>query len=198
MKSSFAMAALVVGCTAGAAGAQAPSQQVSMEEMQARMREAATPGPHHRALARFIGTWDVQISMVMPGVPVQKSAATAEYAWLLPNRWASQRIKGKLMGLDYDSFTILGFDNYAKNHVAVTVSSLDTAMTMLRGLVVDPSSKVTALYGTLDEYTTGELHKPLKTVTRVVDDSRHVMEVWDLGIGDAGAKVLEFEFRRRR
>lgn len=169
-----------------------------MQEMMARMKQAAEVGPHHEALGDLVGLWDVEIAMVMPGSPAQRSNGTAEYAWVIDGRWLSQRISGELMGAPHESYSIIGFDNYAKNHVVVTVSSMDTAMNMARGLVVDPAHKVTAVYGTLDEYTTGELHKPYKVVVRRETADRHVMEVWDLGIGDAGAKVLEYTFTRRR
>jgi len=135
--------------------------------------------------------------MVMPGSPEQRSQGTATYEWLMEGRWLSHRIVGEMFGSEHESFSIIGFDNYAKNHVVVTVSSMDTAMNMARGLVVDPSGQVTALYGTLDEYTTGEVHKPYKVVTRVINDDSHVMEIWDLGIGADGAKVLEFTYSRR-
>lgn len=190
------MAAIMAGGVV--VSGQTPAQQVQMEEMQARMKQAATPGPHHQALGRYLGTWDVEMAMVMPGAPSERSKGTAVYAWALEGRWMSQRITGQLMGMPYESYSLMGFDNYAKNHVSVSVSSMDTAMTMSRGLVVDPTHKVTATYGTLDEYTTGELHKPFKVVVRNVSEARHVMEIWDLGIGDAGAKVLEFTFSRRR
>lgn len=191
----FSAAAVAIG---GHVSGQTPSQQASMQEMQARMKEAATPGAHHQSLARYLGTWDVEIAMVMPGSPTERSKGTAVYQWAIDGRWMTQKITGQLMGMPYESFSVLGFDNYAKNHVSVSVSSMDTAMIMSRGLVVDPTNKVTATYGTLDEYTTGELHKPFKVVVRHVTDARHVMEIWDLGIGDAGAKVLEFTFNRRR
>lgn len=38
----------------------------------------------------------------------------------------------------------------------------------------------------------------LKVLLRHRSDSQRVMEIWDLGIGEAGAKVLEFTFTRRR
>jgi hypothetical protein len=195
-----ALAGLVaaLAATGGQVSGQTQSQQAQMEEMMARMKAAATPGPHHQALAHYLGAWDVDIAMVMPGSPAQRSKASATYAWAIDGRWLTQRITGQLMGMPYESFSIIGFDNYAKNHISVSVSSMDTAMTMSRGLVVDPTNRVTATYGTLDEYTTGELHKPFKVVMRQVSDARHVMEIWDLGIGDAGAKVLEFTFNRRR
>ena len=50
----------------------------------------------------------------------------------------------------------------------------------------------------LHEYLSGELNKPFKTVTRTVDDDTHVMELWDLGIGEAGAMVLKPTYRQRR
>jgi hypothetical protein len=182
----------------GFVSGQTQSQQAQAQEMLARMKAVATPGPHHEALARYLGTWDVEIAMVMPGAPAERSKGTAVYQWAIEGRWLSQKITGQLMGMPYESFSLMGFDNYAKNHITVSVSSLDTAMNMARGLVVDPTHKITAMYGTLDEYTTAELHKPYKVILRYVTDARHVMEVWDLGIGEAGAKVLEFTYSRRR
>jgi hypothetical protein len=180
------------------AAAQSANQEAMMREMQERMTQAAAPGPHHEALARFLGIWDVDIAMVMPSVPATRSKGTAEYTWAIDGRWLMLRIKGEMMGAPMESVSIMGFDNFAKNHVVVSVTSMDTAMNMARGLVVDPTNQVTAVYGTLDEYTTGELHKPYKVVIRRASDTRHVMEIWDLGIGDAGAKVLEYTFTRRR
>lgn len=192
--------ALILAAPPAAAATQDQQQQdmeASMQEMQERTREATTPGEHHEALARFVGEWDVEIAMLMPGSPEQRSQGTATYEWLMEGRWLSQRIVGSIFGGEYESFSIIGFDNYAKNHVLVTVSSMDTAMNMARGLVVDPEGDVTAMYGTLDEYTTGEVHKPYKVVTRIIDDDSHVTEIWDLGIGTDGAKVLEFTYSRR-
>lgn len=193
------VAALIAALAGGRmTSEQAPSQPVTMKEVQARMKEVATPGPHHKALARYVGTWDVEVAMVMPGAPTERSKGTAVYGWAIEGRWLTQRITAPFMGSRYEGFALIGFDNYAKNHVAVAVSSMDTAMIMTRGLVVDPTNKVRALYGTLDEYTTGELHKPLKVVLREESETRHVMEIWDLGIGDAGAKVLEYTFTRTK
>ena len=81
----------------------------------------------------------------MPGAPVERSKGTAVYAWAIEGRWLTQRITGQFMGRAYEGFAVIGFDNYAKNHVAVAVSSMDTAMIMTRRLVVDPSHKVRTL-----------------------------------------------------
>ena len=193
-----AIACVAISMSSSTVTAQAPDQAAAMKEMQARMQAVSKLGPRHADLATFIGKWDVEIAMVMPGSPATRSKGTAEYSWVIQGRWLGQRIVGQFMGGPFESYSIIGYDNFAKNHVVASVSSLDTSMLMSRGLVVDPAHRVTAVYGTLDEYATNELHKPYKAVTRKLDENRHVMEVWDLGIGDAGAKVLEYTFTRRK
>jgi hypothetical protein len=65
-------------------------------------------------------------------------------------------------------------------------------------VVVDPTGKVRVTYGTLDEYLTGEHDKAVKYVMRTLSPDSHVLEVWDLGIGENGAVVLHFTFTRRK
>jgi hypothetical protein len=182
---------------ATAVSAQSPTAE-EIRRMQERTAAATALTEHHAALAYFLGDWDVELAVVMPGAPPQKSAARARCEWLIENRWIGEKLEGTLFGSPYQSFLLRGFDTYAKNHVAVTVQSMDTSMIVIRGVVVDPKGDVTALYGTLDEYTTGELGKPLKAVTRKLDADRFVVEVWDLGIGPAGAQVLEYRYTRRK
>ena len=178
--------------------ASSSDQDAMMAMMQDAMKAASSLGEHHEALATFVGDWDVEIALVMPGMPAQTSAGTATYSWLIPGRWLGQHVTGTMMGMPYQGFSIHGFDGYAKNHVVASMNSMDTALIVARGVVVDPTGKTTAAYGTLDEYTTGELGKPIKVVTKVKDADHHVIEVWDLGIGESGAKVLEFRYKRKK
>ncbi len=195
-----ALLVLALLAAPGAAAAQDPAETEAMiRGMQERARAATTPGKYHEALEYYIGEWDVTLAMVMPGAPPQRSQGRATYEWLIQDRWVVQRVQApEFMGVPYEGVTIIGYDNFAKNHVAASVSNMDTALNVVRGVVVDPNDRLTALYGTLDEYTTGELAKPYKVVTRVVDRNRHTVEVWDLGIGPDGAKVLQFDYTRRR
>ncbi|HMB55115.1 MAG TPA: DUF1579 family protein [Thermoanaerobaculia bacterium] len=189
--------ALAVPAALAQEGASSDAEK-AMQEMMEAMQQATAPGPHHEALADFVGDWDVELKLVMPGAPAQSSKGRSKIGWLIDGRWLEERIEGELFGQPFESFTIRGFDSYAKNHVAVTVSSFDTAMNMVRGLVSDPSGKTATMYGFLDEYTTGELHKPFKVTSRKIDKDHHVLEIWDLGIGEAGAPVLEYSYTRRK
>lgn len=168
-----------------------------MAAMQERTRRAATPGEHHEALGFYLGEWDVEMALVMPGSPEQSWKGTATFEWVIEGRWLGERIRGELFGAPFESFSIRGYDNHARSHVVVTVSSSDTAMNLARGPVVDPEGRVAALYGTLDEYTMGELHKPFKVVSRRTGPDSHVLEIWDLGMGEAGAQVLVYRYARK-
>jgi len=168
----------------------------AMKIMQERAEEARALGEHHEALARLLGEWDVELALFMPGMPEQSSKGTARYDWVIEGRWMGQRVDAPFMGMEHVTYSILGYDNTTKNHVAVSVNSFDTSMNVSRGVVVDPTGKTQVMYGTLDEYMTNEYNKPYKVVSRVTDDTHHVMEIWDLGIGDEGAKVLEYRFTR--
>lgn len=169
-----------------------------MDEQAKKVREATALGKQHEALAYCLGKWDVDVTLILPGGSSQTSQATATFEWLLEGRWLGQRLEGELMGTPYESFSILGYDSFAQSHVIASVSTADTALNVARGPVVDPTGKLLTLYGELDEYTTGELHKPYKMVTRIVDDNHQVVEVWDLGRGENGYKVLEFSYTRKK
>jgi hypothetical protein len=189
---------LVAAATTAAAQTNDRTSPEEMRRMQERMKAATATNEHHEALSYFLGDWDIEIELMMPGAPSQKSRATARCEWVIEGRWIGEKLHGTLLGAPYESFVLRGFDSYARNHVVATVQSMDTSLLVARGLVVDPENKVTAMYGTLDEYTTGELGKPFKAVTRMVDANRYTLEVWDLGIGADGAKVFEYRYTRKK
>jgi hypothetical protein len=176
------------------------SERTSPEEMrrmQERMKAATATNEHHEELAYFLGDWDVEVTLMVPGAPPQKSRATARCDWVIEGRWIGEKVQGTLVGAPYQQFALRGYDGYAKNDVVATVQSMDNALLVARGVVVDPQRKISAVYGTLDEYTTDELGKPFKAVTRRVDADHYTVEVWDLGIGADGAKVFEYRYARK-
>ncbi|HSR40802.1 MAG TPA: DUF1579 family protein, partial [Longimicrobiales bacterium] len=156
----------------------------------------------HEALGYFLGAWDVDIRLFMSGAPgeeptTQVSRGTARGEWVVEDRWLGIALTGEMMGSPYAGYSIRGWDSYAKNWVTASVTSMDNALNVTRGVKVDPDGEVSAEYGVLDEYLTGELNKPYRTITRIHDDDRYTSEVWDMGIGTEGMKVLEFDFTRR-
>jgi hypothetical protein len=190
------LAALVLSTAARAAGPPTdppPSSATGARQaMEARIGAATQLGPQHAALAKYLGRWDVDISL--PRMAMH-SKGTAEYTWVIEGRWLGCRIKGAMLGQPFEEFTILGYDSYAQSAVEVSVESADNSLVMSRGSAAD-SNQSASLFGELDEYTSGSLHRPFKVVERWLDDDRHVTEIWDLGAAEAPVQKVTFTFTR--
>lgn len=177
------------------ASPQASSDAAAQQAVEARIRAASELGPQQAALARYLGRWDVDIAL--PGVSAH-SKGTAEYSWVIDGRWLGCRIKGTMLGQPFEEFTILGYDSYAKEAVEVSVESADNSMLMARGSSAGSSQAASVLFGELDEYLSGSLHRPYKVVLRWLNSRRHVTEVWDVGAGETPVEKVVFTFSRTR
>jgi hypothetical protein len=113
----------------------------------------------------------------------------------MDGRWMQLRSSGQMMGMPVQGQSVMGYDNFKMSYVVSAVSSMDTAMHCAEG-DLDPGGRALLLYGTLDEYLTGEHDKMVKTVWRFLSDDEMVMEIHDLPIGENGTKVVEIRYRR--
>ena len=191
---------LTAALAASALLVPARSQEDGQPDMAALMAAAekfTKPGDHHALLQRFLGDWDTETSFVMGGerTPAEKGRATG--SWLMDGRWLRLEGSGKMMQRDLASFLLLGYDNFKLSYVSTAVTSMDTAMLRAEG-DVDPRTGALILYGTLDEYLTGEHDKMVKYVFRFPDAGTIVNEVHDLPIGETGAQVVEIVYKRRK
>jgi hypothetical protein len=175
-------------------GAQPPG----VAEMQAAMEKArrfTQPGENHKGLARFVGKWTTETRIFMAGKPTPAEKGTAEFSWLMPGRWLKHESNGTIMGQPMKTFIVIGYDNFKQSFVSSQVSSFDTAMTHAEG-DMDPGGKALLMYGTLDEYTTGEHDKMVRYIWRFPSADRLVLEVHDLPIGENNTKVIEITYSR--
>jgi hypothetical protein len=99
------------------------------------------------------------------------------------------------MGLQFEGYQLLGYDNFKMSFVSVGVSNFDTAMNRFEGDMTQ-DGKALISYGTIDEYLTGEHDKMVKYIWRFVSPDKIVMEVHDLPIGETNTKVFEIVHTR--
>jgi hypothetical protein len=188
---------LTISTVAQAAKAPAapttPSDAEANKAIAARISAATQLGPQHAALAKYLGRWDVDIAL--PRMAAH-SKGTADYYWVIEGRWLGCRIKGTMLGQPFEEFTVLGYDSYSQSAVEVSVESADNSMIMSRGSPADSTQSSAVLFGELDEYTRGSLHRPFKVIERWLSDHRHVTEVWDLGAGEAPTQKITFTFTK--
>lgn len=171
--------------------------QPDMAAMMAAAAKYTKPGENHALLQRFLGDWDTETSFVMGGKRGPAEKGSSHGSWIMDGRWLRMEGTGKLMQRDLQSFWVMGYDNFKQSYVVTTITSMDTAMLHSEG-DVDPRTGALILYGTLDEYLTGENDKMVKYVFRFPDADTIVSEVHDLPIGETGTQVVEIVFKRHK
>jgi hypothetical protein len=168
-----------------------------MQEYMKKFARYTQPGENHKLLERFIGKWDLEVQPKMPGMNVPPSKGSLEVTWLMPGRWIESRGTAPMFGMPTQIFSIMGYDNFKQSFVWTGVSSMDTAMTRFEGDMTQDQKSLIG-YGTLDEYTTGEVAKMVKYAYRFVDKDKIVLEVHDLPIGETNTEVVEITYTRAK
>ena len=176
--------------------AQEKQQKVDMAAMMEQAKKWTQPGDNHKLLARFLGTWDTETRFNVPGASAPEKG-TSTCRWLMENRWLQCEASSQMMGMPMKTGFILGYNNFKMSYVSAAINSFDTAMIYSEG-DLDPSGKALLMYGTLDEYLTGEHDKMVKSVFRFISDDEMKLEVHDLPIGENNTKVFEIGYRRRK
>jgi len=176
----------------GEAPKMTPEQQAAMETYM----KLATPGAGHKALEPMIGTWSVSTTMwEKPGAQPQTGGGTAENTWVLGGRFVRQDFEGEFAGMKYQGLGFTGYDNYKKKYVGTWMDTMGTMMMHMQGSG-DPSGKVFTLGSTVDDAMTGKSIK-VRTVTRIVDANKHVMEMFGPDPAGKEFKMMEIVYTRK-
>ncbi len=177
---------------------QDKGEAAAMAQMMQQAAKFTKPGKHHKELERFVGTWTTQTQLFMGGQATPATKGEAEFSWLMPGRWLKGSWKGEfpMMG-PMEGFLLLGYDNFKQSFLFTQVTSMDTAMLHTEG-DMDPSGNALLMYGTIDEYLTGEHDKMVKGIYRFPSADAMSLEVHDLPIGEANTKVFEILYTRKK
>lgn len=202
MRKTLAVSALVLGMLSITLTADEGEQPAAtpppadMADMMAKFKGLTDPGPHHKLLGRFLGKWETESRVFAGPTPSAPDKGHSEFSWLMKDRWLKCEYTNTMMGMTYQGFNITGYDNFKKSYVTTMVSSMDTMMFRLEG-DMDPSGNSLVMYGTMDEYLTGEHDKMVKMVWRFESESKMTLEVHDLPIGENNTKVVEVTFNKQ-
>ena len=162
-----------------------------------RWKDACTPGPAHKDLARFLGSWDTETVILGMGPEPTTTKGTAEWKWLFEGRWIQMTSSGELMGRPYHNQMIMGYDNFRQKYTTAGVDDLQTTLTTSEGNF-DQSRQALITYGKIDEPMTGEIEKTFKSVWRFDGPDKFTHEVHDLAIGETNTKVFEVVYTRHK
>jgi hypothetical protein len=193
------LAAIAVLLVAGVLPAAAQQdKQMSAEEkaaMEAWMKYA-TPGPKHKLLEPFVGTWSVTTTWWQaPGAPPSTSQGTSENTWVLGGRFLQQKVTSEMMGQPFEGIGYTGYDNYKKHFVGTWMDSMGT-MVMVSSGHADASGKVLTFTGKIDDVVAGKT-VTVREITRVVDNNHHVFEMYGPDPSGKEFKTMEIAYTRK-
>ena len=190
---AVALASLVaVTTTPAQAKKGAKKKMPSQEEMMKAWQESMTPGPEHKMLEMFVGSWDVDAKIWMNGPTGEptESKGTAEYKMILGGRYLEQDFTGEMMGQTLTGIGYTGYDNFRKTFSGVWMDNFSTALSTMDGKV-DHKARTLTLTGKMDVPGMGEKDHKVRYVIRWIDDNTHVFEQYDVTMfGDKKPEMI--------
>jgi hypothetical protein len=183
-------------------GRQVFSQQEAheMTEEEAKMMEAwakaATPGEHHEHLKPLAGHFNATSRWRMSAeAEWGESNGTAEFTWIMDGRFLVQKVQADMDGQPFEGMGVMGFDNVTGKHYSAWWDSMGTGMMSSTG-TCDASGKVVTYYGEYADPMTGQ-QKKSKSIHRVINNDKHVFEMYDRDENGKEFQSLEVTYTRR-
>lgn len=94
--------------------------------LRAQDHEQAMPNPkhpEHDALKAFVGHWNCEVAMHMPGMPEMKGTATETIELVCNGLWAKSIVNGTVAGQPMQGLSLVGYDPKEKRYTALWVDS---------------------------------------------------------------------------
>jgi hypothetical protein len=187
---------VTAGLFTAPAGFAQDAPQASPEELMKKAEEAGKPGPEHKVLEDFAGSWNAEIKMWMePGKDPVTSKGTAEVRWIMNERFIQEDFTGDFMGKPFKGLSLTGYDNLKKQYVSMWIDDMHTSLYTSLGDLSD-DGKVITFAGKADCAITGEKDVEMKQVVRLIDKDKHVFEMHDTRRGE-NSKVMEITYTRK-
>lgn len=183
-------------------GGSKEGQTPKVDEEQAKMMEAwmklAVPGEHHEHLKPFAGNWNNVVKWrYSPDAPWEETRGKSEAEWILGGRFLRQQTEGESMmegSPPFEGFGIIGYDNLKKKYISVWMDNMGTMILIAEG-TCNASGKVITFKGEYNDAMSGGKKKS-KSVYRVINDNKYVIEMFDYGPDGREFKNLEVVFTR--
>ena len=172
--------------------ASAESTQAAM----AQWMELLQPGPEHKTLAPFIGSWKVKstIWMAGPDAPPTTATGTTEITWILGGRYTQQIYKSSMMGMPYEAIGVMGFDRGRNVYCQTWKDNMGTGISVATG-GYDAKTKVFTLFGKMDDPLTQTYGYMTKSRTTVLGPDKFTFEMFNPHEGE-NVKMMEIIYER--
>jgi hypothetical protein len=168
-----------------------PEQKAAMEKME----KAATPGPEHKFLASFTGTWKAEVkTWENASAQPQVSQGTGEDKMILGGRFLHSTFKSSFMGQPFEGMGLTGFDNVLKKFQGVWIDSMGTAMMTAVG-ELDKTGTVLTCTDTYTDPQTGKV-ETMRDVMKLVDKDKKIDQMYAKGKDGKEFLMMEITYTR--
>ena len=146
--------------------ANAQTTDASMKSWQDYM----TPGDIHKMIARYDGTWNEDVTVWMqPGNPPSVSKSTAVNTMIMGGRYQESKISGNIMGMPFEGFSLLGYDNIKKVFTSTWVDNFGTGTMTMEGTWDDATKTIILKGKSLDPMSGKDMDE--KETIQFINDS---------------------------
>ena len=158
--------------------------------------EFFTPGPMHKWLASFTGTWEADVISYMDPTKPDTATLTQTYAMILNGLYQEAKLTGMMMGMPFEGRSLNGFDNAKKKFQTTWMDNFSSGFTYMTGNY-DSTTKTMNLEGTQTNPSTGK-DMGIREVMKIIDDNTYTLEMYGDGPGGKEIKFMEGTFKRKK
>jgi hypothetical protein len=149
------------------------------KQMTEQMMKYGMPGENHEFLKRYVGSWEVDITMWQkPGGPPSKSKGTMKNDLILGGRYLKSEFEGMMSGMTFMGLEIIGYDLFTNKYTTFWIDSWSTSFVWTSG-TLDASGKVLSETGMFpDPLTDGRETQKVRNVTTFIGDGQYRFEMF--------------------
>uniref|UniRef100_A0A7C2K197 DUF1579 domain-containing protein n=1 Tax=Schlesneria paludicola TaxID=360056 RepID=A0A7C2K197_9PLAN len=148
------------------------------------------PGPEHKRLQEFVGTWDAVMTF-----GDQKSQATSTYRAICGGMWVESDYEGMLGEVKFSGRGIDGYDQQKKKYVGLWVDSVSSAPLRMEG-DYNPETKQLVMTGE-SRGPDGQPQK-FKAVTETRDKDHFTFRMYMLPPNGEDQLAFTIEYTRKK
>ena len=169
---------------------------ISESELGIDPTEFFTPGPEHKWLESFTGTWEANVISYMDPAKPDTSKLVQTYSMILNGLYQEARLTGSMMGMQFEGLSLNGFDNAKRKFITTWVDNVSSGTTYMTG-DFDSTSKTLNLKGTQTNPSTGK-DMGIREEMKIIDRDTYTLTMYGDGPGGKEIKFMEGNFKRKK
>lgn len=173
------------------------AKPASHQEIAQAWHEASKPGPGHKVIGQFAGTWKATVKTWFgPENEPQISEGRAKHDLIFDGRFLKEDFKSLSKSMPFQGMGVVGYDNITNEYTSVWIDTMTTSTSGSVG-TYDPATKTISWSGQMPDPVSKKM-LPVRSTSRFIDNDNYVYEMYDVLSDGSLKKSLEVNYRRMR